>query len=120
MAEKKEIEGRWWKIENKVERTIEAKYDRIKDWKMDPKGYFLIKVDRENNLIRVGHCTFPGNKMVAEVTGKTAMEIVNTIIREGMVSSLQHAADLGIELHKAEMALKHGYNYVQDDELLLK
>jgi dihydropteroate synthase len=120
MAENKDIEGRWWKIENRVDRTITAKYDRLKDWKMDPKGYFLIKVDRESKLIRVGHCTFPGNKMVAEVIGKTAMEIVNTIVRENMVSSLQHAADLGIELHKAELALKHGYNYTQDDELIPK
>ena len=120
MPEKKDIQGRWWKIENSVARTIEAKYDRIKDWRMDPKGYFLIKVDRENKLIRVGHCTFPGNKMVAEITGKTAMEIVNTLIRENMISLLQHAADLGIELHKAELSLKYGYNYTQDDELIPK
>ena len=118
MAE--DIQGRWWKIENDIKQSIEARYDRIKDWKMDPKGYFLIKIDRENNLIRVGHCTFPGNKMVAEVTGKTAMDIVNTLIREDMISSLQHAADMGIELHKAELALKYNYDYVQDNELTLK
>jgi len=117
--EKKDIEGRWWKIENKVERTIDAKYDRIKDWIMDAKGYFLIKIDRENEIIRVGFCT-KDNKMMAEIKGKSAMEIVNTIIREDMISSLQHAADMGIELHKAEMALKYGFEYVQDGELIPK
>lgn len=115
MAE--DIEGRWKNIENKIEKTIEAKYDKIKDWRMDPKGYFLIKV--ENNLIHVGYCT-KENKMVAEITGTTAIEIVNTLIKEEMISTLQHAADMGIELHKAEMALKHGYEYVQDGELLPK
>ena len=35
-----------------------AKYDRIKDWVMDPKGYFLIKIDKELNQIRVGYCKF--------------------------------------------------------------
>ncbi len=45
------------------------------------------------------------------------MEVFNTIIRENLISSLQHAADLGAELQKAEIALKHGIRYVQDDPL---
>ena len=118
MVEK--IKGRWWDIEKRVERTIEAKYDRLKDWKMDPKGYFLIKVDKEAGLIRAGYCTVPDNRMRAEIVGRTALEIVNTIIREGMVSSLQHAADLGIEIFKAELALKNNLEYVQDGELKLR
>ena len=115
MAEK--IKGRWWDIEKDIKKTINAKYDRIKDWKMDPGGYFLIKIDPETKTIRAGFCTFPDNKLRAEIIGKTALEVVNTIIREGMVSSLQHAADLGIELCKAEIALKKGIKYVQDDPL---
>jgi len=111
-----DINGRWWKIENRIEKTIDAKYDKIKDWKMDPKGYFLIKIDKENNLIRVGYCT-QDNKMVAEITGTTALEIINTIIREEFISSLQHAADMGIELEKAELALKNNLNYIQDSNL---
>jgi len=113
------IKGRWWDIEKSVERIIEARYDRIKDWKMDPRGYFLVKVDRDKGLVRVGFCKFPENRMVAEVTGTRAMEIVNTLIREGMISSLQHAADMGIELCKAELALRHGLDYVQDSEIKL-
>ena len=41
------IQGRWWKINNKINENIPAKYHKIKDWIMDPKGYFLIKIDRE-------------------------------------------------------------------------
>ena len=58
--------------------------------------------------------------MVAIVNGKTAIEIVNTLIREGYISSLQHAADMGIELCKAELALKYDLKYIQDKDLLLK
>ena len=48
-------------------RVIEASYDRIKDWEMDPRGYFLIKVDREMSLIRVAFCALPDDVMQAEV-----------------------------------------------------
>ncbi len=118
-SEKKEtIKGRWWDITKEGELpVIPAKYDRIKDWKMDSKGYFLIKIYPESKEIGVGFCTFPDNKLRAEIRGKTAIEIVNTIISEEMISSLQHAADMGIELCKAEIALKKGKNYVQDDPL---
>ena len=55
--------------------------------------------------------------MVAIISGKTAIEIVNTLIREKYISSLQHAADMGIELCKAELALKHNLKYTQDKDL---
>ena len=71
----------------------------------------------------VGYCIFtklgssPVNDMVAEIKGKTAIEIVNTLIREKLISTLQHAADMGIELHKAELSLKYGFKYIQDKDL---
>ena len=120
------IEGKWWKIDNNIKNSITAKYHKIKDWVMDPKGYFLIKIDREKNLIRVGYCIFsklnnnPIHDMVVEVTGKTAIEIVNTLINKNFISTLQHAADMGIELHKAELSLKYGFKYIQDKDLFLK
>ena len=120
------IQGKWWKIRNNIKENIPAKYDKIKDWVMDPKGYFLIYVDRKNNLLRVGYCKFsnqgnnPVNDMVAEIVGKTAIEIVNTLIRENYISSLQHAGYIGIELCKAELALKNNLDYVQDKDLNLK
>ena len=120
------IEGVFYKINKKIEKRITAKYHKIKDWVMDPKGYFLINIDRKNNLLRVGYCKFtklgnePVNDMVAEIVGKTAIEIVNTLIRENYISSLQHAGDMGIELCKAELALKNNLVYVQDKDLNLK
>ena len=120
------IEGVFYKINKKIEKRITAKYHKIKDWVMDPKGYFLINIDRKNNLLRVGYCKFtkqgnnPVNDMVAEIVGKTAIEIVNTLIKDNYISSLQHAGDMGIELCKAELALKNNLDYVQDKDLNLK
>tara|TARA_B100001250_G_C19262967_1_gene555709 strand:- start:91 stop:477 length:387 start_codon:yes stop_codon:yes gene_type:complete len=122
-SQKKIIQGRWFKINKKIESRISAKYHKIKDWVMDPKGYFLIDLDRKKNLIRVGYCKFtklgnpPVNEMVAIVSGKTAIEIVNTLIKQKFISSLQHAGDMGIELCKAEIALKYNLKYIQDQNL---
>ena len=119
------IQGRFYRINKKIKKRISARYDKIKDWVMDPKGYFLIAVDKEKKLLRVGYCKFsklenpPVNDLVAEITGKTAIEIVNTLIRENYISSLQHAADMGIELNKAELALKYNLKYIQDKDLKL-
>ena len=125
MSKNKVIKGRWHNINKKIKKRLVAKYHKIKDWKMDPKGYFLIRVDKKN-FIQVAYCKFtrlgnaPINDMVAIVKGKTAIEIVNTLIREKFISTLQHAADMGIELHKAEMSLKYGFKYVQDKEIKIK
>ena len=122
-SKKDSIDGVFYKINKKIEKGITAKYHKIKDWVMDPKGYFLIAIDREKKLLRVGYCKFtklgnnPVNDMVAEVVGESAIEIVNTLIREKYISSLQHAGDMGIELCKAELALKNNLNYVQDKDL---
>ena len=117
------IKGRWYNINKKIKKRLIARYHKIKDWKMDPKGYFLIRVDKKKKIIQVGYCKFtrlgnsPINDMVAVIKGKTAIEIVNTLIREKFISTLQHAADMGIELHKAELSLKYGFKYIQDKDL---
>ena len=122
---KKIIKGRFYTINKKIKRRLVAKYDKIKDWKMDPKGYFLIGLDKKKKTIQVGYCKFtklgnsPINDMVAVIKGRTAIEIVNTLIKEKFISSLQHAADMGIELNKAEISLKYGFKYTQDKDLVL-
>ena len=125
-SKKNVIKGRWYNINKKIKQKITAKYHRIKDWKMDPKGYFLIAVDRKVKIIKVGYCKFsklgnsPIHDMVAIIKGKTAIEIVNTLIRKKFISTLQHAGDMGIELYKAELALKNDLNYIQDKDLRLQ
>ena len=114
------IKGRWKDIRVPAElQVVEASYDRIKDFEIDPRGYFLIKVDSKTNQICVGFCSFPENLMQKQIIGKTALDIINTLVRENLVSSLQHAGDLGIELCKAELALRYQWEYIQDKELNL-
>ena len=78
------IRGKWNKIDIKNRKKIIASYDKIKDWVMDPKGYFLIEIDKNKNLLRVGYCKIIKNgnstthEMVAEVEGETAIKIINT------------------------------------------
>ena len=51
---------------------------------------------------------------------KLENKIINTLINEKYISSLQHAGDMGIELCKAEIALKNNFKYIQDKDLNLK
>jgi len=90
---------------------------------MEPKGYFLIDIDKKKKIMKIGifkiikKNNFSVNEMIAEVNGKSAIEILNTLIKKEFISSLQHAGDMGIELCKAELAMKYNFNYVQDKEL---
>ena len=120
MSDQDIIKGCWHdiRIAPNLE-IIEASYDRIKDFRIDPKGYFLIRIDEETNNIEAGFCTFPENVMEVRIIGKTALEIINTIIGRSLVSNPQHIGDLGIELYKAELALQLKREYKQDQELIL-
>ena len=120
------IQGRFFKINKKIKKKITAKYHKIRDFILDPKGYFLIAVDKKEKILRVGYCTFDklkkdsAHNLQVEIVGKTALEIINTLIKEKYISSLQHAGDMGIELNKAELALRNNLNYTQDKDLVIK
>jgi len=104
------------KVVGVTPKRITASYDSRNEWRMDPKGYVIIKVFYDNGYFGARHCAPDGTPLV-DVVGTDAEAIAQTIVREGFVSSLQHAAYLGHELHKAEVALKLRLNFVQDSEL---
>ncbi len=95
---------------------IVAKKDE--KWRLDPKGCF-----------RIGICEVEGEcksdkKIYAEhsptgkrIVGKSANEIMDTILRLDMVSLFEHASYLSRELTKAELALRLNRSYEQDEEL---
>ena len=88
----------------------------------DPRGNFIIKLDRKEKKIIVDHYTPQQQKIQSfefplDAKGKTYMAINNKLHQEGLVSSLPHAADIGAELVKAELALRYGLKYSQDDPL---
>ena len=97
-------------------KEIPAKYDDSKDFKLDEKGYFLIRVDRKDKNIEVAFCK--GKNIVElKVVGKKPIEIYHTIINQKIISQPSHAAYLGRELQKAYIALEENIEYIQDDEL---
>lgn len=81
--------------------------------RLDQAGYFVILPLTDKGLISVEHYTYD-NTLQRTVEGTNARSLYLTIISSGWVSELTHAAYLGKELAKAELALQHGFKYVQD------
>ena len=96
--------------------VIKAHYESRKEWKMDPKGFFTIKPFPEEKLIRARYYG-EDHALKFIIEGDCAEKIYNTIVREGWVSTFQHAAYIGTELMKAEIAMAKNLPYVQDDPL---
>jgi dihydropteroate synthase len=106
---------------------------------LDPAGYFIIYIDRERQLIHADHYTNTINAQglatdpetgeviparggskrtpTAQFVGRSAKEVCIRIFEETdppPVSQLSHSAYLGRELQKAEWALYHNGEYIQD------
>ncbi len=110
-----------------------------RDIALDPQGYFIIYVDRADGLICAKHYTnvindrglavdpetgkvIPAKRKVNRTSttlyvGRTAKELCVKILEQtepSPVSMLDHAAYLGREFVRAEMALLSGAEYIQD------
>jgi len=94
-----------------------AEYDET-EFNYDKEGYFLIRINPETKKIEVGHCR-QNNVILEKFSGNNARELCQAIIKAGLISRLDHAAYLGRETLKAEMALKLNKPYVQDSDLEL-
>lgn len=82
----------------------------------DPNGFFVITLDRDAGEIVVQHY-LPNNTPVHEMRGRRAESVFLGLLREGLISQMSHAGYLGIELAKAETALRLGLPYEQDHPL---
>ncbi len=80
---------------------------------MDKAGYFVIIPQRERGIITVEHYSYD-NQLLRVIEGKNARSISWTMIENGWVTELSHAAYLGRELERAELSLKLGFKYIQD------
>jgi dihydropteroate synthase len=110
-----------------------------RDIALDPHGYFIIYVDRADGLICAKHYTniiddrglavdpetgkvIPAKGKVKRdnttlFVGRTAKELCVKILEQtepSPVSMLDHAAYLGREFVRAEIALLSGAEYIQD------
>jgi dihydropteroate synthase len=95
---------------------VKAHYHSLKEWRKDPKGYFIIKVFYTKKAFGARYHTYDAVPHY-DIIGTDAEAIAQTIVRMKLVSTLQHAAYLGHELYKAEVALAHRVNFVQDSPL---
>ena len=82
----------------------------------DPKGSFKIMV--EDGFIKAVHYVKMKPDLI--IKGETAKSIYDEIIKNGLVSRLEHATYLGAELQKAEIAAKLNKSYIQDFPLFKK
>ena len=80
---------------------------------LDKAGYFVIVPRVEKGDLVVEHYSYD-NKMLRTIEGRHARSIYWTIIQNGWVSQLSHAAYLGKELTRAELSLQQGFKFVQD------
>jgi tetrahydromethanopterin S-methyltransferase subunit A len=83
---------------------------------LDPAGFFVIIPDRERGVIVCEHYLNDG-RQAHVVEGRDGALVTATLVEEGWVTRLDHAAYLGRELQKAQYALEHGLRYVQDAAL---
>jgi len=109
-------------VEIKEVRTIVADYNPNKEWTADGKpdeGWFAISVDREKQLIVAEHYLGYGSnaKLNRRIVGKTAEQIIGTIVKEKLVNGLYHAGYLGKELAKAQISLEKNIPYEQEGKL---
>ncbi len=95
----------------------EAKHKAGYRFDEDPRGNWLIEVDRVNNLITAKLMTPDMSTELIMFHGKTAEEVAYQIGDWELVPMTSHAEVIGIELAKAEIALKQGLEYRQDRAL---
>ncbi len=92
--------------------VLMGSYNDYADWKLDPSGYFLIRINE--GLLEVAHCKEVGVIDIV-IKGSRPQEVYFTVIEKNLISRFDHAAYLGKELQKAFTCLKNGSDYVQDE-----
>src|SRR5712691_8947132 len=85
----------------------------------DPKGYFVITLDRAAGQIVLRHY-LPDHTPAHEMQGRSAESMLLGLLREGLVSQLSHAGYLGAELAKAESALRLGSSIRYEQDRVLR
>jgi len=83
------------------------------------EGYKFVPDSSGSFRIFVANGQIVAQNTEIAVAGRSARDILNTLIDMGLVSRLDHAGYLGRELEKAEIALGLKRDYIQDEPLWL-
>ena len=105
-----------WKYALETLASFEKNEKKHREWKSDPRGYFIIDIRLDDKVITVQHATLNGFSPFY-FEGDNAQQLCHEIAREKLVGRDEHYAYLGRELMKAEIALKLGLPYLQDKDL---
>jgi dihydropteroate synthase-like protein len=79
----------------------------------DPKGCFRIGIDSFFARILCEHQSHEG--IIQHLSSEKAYPMLKEILKRDLVGSVEHAAYLGAELARAEIALQLGHDYQQDE-----
>jgi dihydropteroate synthase-like protein len=105
---------------NRVEETVKILRAGRREFMYDPLGCFRISLDRNRGEIVLSHFVYGSKRPDLIVKGVDPLDITTTVITNGLISRMDHAAYLGAELEKAEIALVTGKSYTQDLLLFTK
>ena len=94
-------------------KVISAKEKDPNKVKLDRAGYFVIVPKAEKGIILVEHYNY-ANQLLRVIQGDNARDLYWTIIENGWVGEMSHAAYLGKELTAAQLSMQMGFKYVQD------
>jgi tetrahydromethanopterin S-methyltransferase subunit A len=109
--------GRWGDgIRHPFPEPLGATRNRMGDIKFDPQGLFLVGIRRETREIVLDHYS-ADRRYRGTLAGTDAEAICHTLVREGFLSELSHAAYIGREVAKAEEALRWDLEFEQDRPL---
>jgi tetrahydromethanopterin S-methyltransferase subunit A len=80
---------------------------------LDPAGYFVIYPIAERSILHVEHYAYD-NRLLHTLESISPRALYIKIIEEGWVTEMSHAAYLGKELVKAELAMRYEIPFLQD------
>lgn len=106
-----------WSAAEKIVKEYGANFELV----LDPRGYFMISLDKKEIIAK--HYS-PDGKFLEEfrqdgMMPKAAIALYAKLAAANAVSVISHAFDLGVELEKAETAVKNNLEYTQDKPLKL-
>jgi len=102
-----------------IAQDIIKKYGNELDCISDPRGYIILTVETDEIVAK--HVS-PNGKALQEFRqngreDKATMKLYNQLVLADVISLIPHAFDLGAEIQKAEIAIKQGLKYTQDQPL---
>ena len=106
-------------ISNNIDGIPKTRRDEPLKFVRDKAGSFKISVDYGTTVSKskIIATHFKKNEPDLVIEGQSAKEIYEEIIKKDLVKRIEHAAYLGSELQKAEIAMVTGKDYVQDFDL---